>query len=180
MHAKLIKKAKGKSTLEVALKEGRNREVRRVLARVGHEVRRLVRISIGPVDLGRLDTGKVRPLSAEEIDALHDCAATVIRLGGRPPRRPKPAGRSDRSGSFARPSRRNPRGKGSPKGSPKAAPKQSRKGAPKQSLKGAPKRSLKGAPKRSLKGAPKQSRKGAPKRSRKGAPKRSRNAPRRR
>ncbi len=56
--------------LEIILREGRNREIRRLLARVGHKVLRLVRVSVGPVRLGKLPPGAVRPLAHEEIAAL--------------------------------------------------------------------------------------------------------------
>lgn len=56
--------------LEMTLKEGRNREIRRVLARVGHKVLRLVRTAVGPVKLGNLPPGASRKLTREETDAL--------------------------------------------------------------------------------------------------------------
>lgn len=56
--------------LELSLREGMNREIRRLLARVGHKVLRLVRVSVGPVRLGKLPPGSVRPLAYEEIQAL--------------------------------------------------------------------------------------------------------------
>jgi 23S rRNA pseudouridine2605 synthase len=56
--------------LEIILREGMNREIRRLLARVGHKVLRLVRVSVGPVRLGKLPPGSVRPLAYEEIAAL--------------------------------------------------------------------------------------------------------------
>ena len=49
--------------LEMVLDEGRNREIRRLLARVGHKVQRLTRIAVGPVRLGDLPPGAVRPLT---------------------------------------------------------------------------------------------------------------------
>ena len=48
---------KDSSWLEMTLREGMNREIRRLLARVGHKVLRLVRISVGPVRLGKLPPG---------------------------------------------------------------------------------------------------------------------------
>jgi 23S rRNA pseudouridine2605 synthase len=66
-----IKRRYKKSTiLEMVLKEGKNREIRRVLARVGHKVMRLVRIATGPIKLGDLEAGDSRRLTAKEIDAL--------------------------------------------------------------------------------------------------------------
>ena len=61
----------GKSTmLEMALSEGRNREIRRILARVGHKVLQLVRIEVGPIRLGKLPLGACRKLSPAEVQAL--------------------------------------------------------------------------------------------------------------
>lgn len=56
--------------LEIVLDEGRNRHIRRMMAAVGHPVRRLLRVSIGPLVLGELGKGEWRHLSAEEVDAL--------------------------------------------------------------------------------------------------------------
>jgi 23S rRNA pseudouridine2605 synthase len=54
----------------MVLDEGRNRQIRRLLAAVGLVVLRLVRVSIGPVQLGDLAKGAVRPLSADEVRLL--------------------------------------------------------------------------------------------------------------
>jgi len=66
-----IKTRRKQSTiLEMVLDEGRNREIRRLLARLGHKVQRLTRIAVGPLRLGELPSGAVRPLSRQEIRAL--------------------------------------------------------------------------------------------------------------
>ena len=56
--------------LEVVLDEGRNRQIRRLLAAVDLPVLRLVRVGIGGLALGDLPKGQWRPLSDTEIDAL--------------------------------------------------------------------------------------------------------------
>ena len=70
---------KQSTVVEVVLDEGRNREIRRVLARVGHKVLRLVRIAVGPVRLGKLPPGGYRRLSREEVGALRRAAKKVVR-----------------------------------------------------------------------------------------------------
>ena len=68
---KFKKKHHGTSELEMVLDEGRNREIRRLLARIGHKVLRLRRIAIGPLLLEDLPTGGVRRLHTEEVEALY-------------------------------------------------------------------------------------------------------------
>jgi 23S rRNA pseudouridine2605 synthase len=64
-------KKQGESTwLRITLSEGKNREIRRMLARLKHKVLRLRRIAIGPVELGSLSKGKSRRLSRAELEAL--------------------------------------------------------------------------------------------------------------
>lgn len=73
VHAKYIKRlrAQGESAwLRIVLNEGKNREIRRMLARLEHKVIRLRRIAIGPVKLDRLPRGKARKLSRGELEAL--------------------------------------------------------------------------------------------------------------
>lgn len=66
-------KVRGKSSiLEMQLRQGRNREIRRLLARVGHKVMSLERISFGPLFLRGLGLGKSRELKARELQDLKD------------------------------------------------------------------------------------------------------------
>ena len=59
--------------------EGRKREVRRMMEAVGYPVVRLVRTRIGPLRLGRLGTGQVRMLTAQEVRALFEASAPSRR-----------------------------------------------------------------------------------------------------
>ena len=64
-------KAQGDGTwLRIVLNEGKNREVRRILAKLGHKVLKLRRVAIGPVQLDKLPKGKCRKLSLPELQKL--------------------------------------------------------------------------------------------------------------
>lgn len=63
------------SYVEVGLREGRKRQVRRMLQAVGHPVIALHRESFGPLDVGSLPRGHVRPLTGAEIAALEELAS---------------------------------------------------------------------------------------------------------
>jgi len=64
-------KDRGPCTLiEIAITEGRNRQIRRMIREVGARVEKLERLSIGPVALGSLAAGALRRLSATELRAL--------------------------------------------------------------------------------------------------------------
>ena len=68
--AKLLRQGERNAWLEIVLDEGRNRQIRRLLAAHGIEVLRLVRVAIGDLALGELAKGRWRALSAEEARAL--------------------------------------------------------------------------------------------------------------
>ncbi len=60
----------GRAELRVVIREGRNRQVRRMVEAVGHTVQSLRRTGYGPLRLGRLKTGGWRVLSSGEVTAL--------------------------------------------------------------------------------------------------------------
>ena len=69
-------KAQGNGTwLRVVLTEGKNREIRRMLAKSGHKVMRLKRVAIGPVKLDKLPKGKARRISDDELKSLREFVA---------------------------------------------------------------------------------------------------------
>ena len=64
-------RATRRSIVRLGIREGRKRQVKRMLAAVGHPVLALHRDSFGPLDLGDLPRGAWRALDAEEVAALH-------------------------------------------------------------------------------------------------------------
>lgn len=85
-------KSQGDSVwLRVSLSEGKNREIRRMLAKSGHKVMKLRRVSIGPIKLDKLPKGKARRVSEEELKGLRKyveqakakIAAAGKKAGGR-------------------------------------------------------------------------------------------------
>jgi 23S rRNA pseudouridine2605 synthase len=105
-----VQRGTGKTALTLVMGEGRKREVRRMMDALGHPVRRLVRVRVGPVRMGGLSPGRVRPLSGEEVAALYrvsqlDRAAP----GASPTSRGGPGSSNERSS----------RGRGSPRRVPR-------------------------------------------------------------
>ncbi|RFZ89094.1 rRNA pseudouridine synthase [Shinella sp. WSJ-2] len=72
-----LREGEKNSWLEITLDEGRNRQIRRMLEALGIECLRLLRVSIGSLQLGKLEKGAVRPLADAEIKDLR----RLIRRG---------------------------------------------------------------------------------------------------
>jgi 23S rRNA pseudouridine2605 synthase len=73
VHAKRVRrlKSQGQSTwLRIVLSEGKNREIRRMLAKLDHKVIKLRRTAIGPIELDELPKGKSRRLTRNEVEDL--------------------------------------------------------------------------------------------------------------
>ena len=68
---RLVSTAAGRAMVELVLHEGRKHIVRRMLDEVGLNVRRLVRTRVGPVTLGELRPGVLRPLTSKEVGQLY-------------------------------------------------------------------------------------------------------------
>jgi len=75
--ARRLRQGDKNSWLEITLDEGKNRQIRRLLEAQGVRVLRLVRVSIGPLELGDLKKGSVRRLTAEEKKAIDRSLRTV-------------------------------------------------------------------------------------------------------
>ena len=128
-----VKSALKKSTvLEIVLAEGRNREIRRLLAKVGHKVLRLKRVALGGVKLKDLPPGEFRRLRSDELRLLRQRAkpepkrplperaianpeapAKIAAGGSRKPQpRPfKKSGSRGAAGNSAERGRRHPEGR---------------------------------------------------------------------
>ena len=81
VHAKRVSirsQHKQSAVLEMTLDEGKNREIRRMLARLGHKVHQLKRVAIGPLSLGNLLPSQWRQLSWTEIEGLRQGAIQAV------------------------------------------------------------------------------------------------------
>ncbi|MEG0019137.1 MAG: pseudouridine synthase [Oscillospiraceae bacterium] len=78
---RVITQEEGRSVMEISIKEGKNRQIRRMCAAVGLEVARLKRNSVGAVKLGMLAPGKYRELKPSEIIALKAASSQVKAKG---------------------------------------------------------------------------------------------------
>ena len=85
-----LRKQGRRALIGVEIREGLNRQIRRMFAAVGLEVRRLVRLRIGPITIGSLGVGRYRPLSPTEVQALLAAAAPGHGSKPHPPRRRLP------------------------------------------------------------------------------------------
>jgi pseudouridine synthase len=97
----LLKRLHGGGRLRISLAEGRNRQVRRMCAAIGHPVTSLRRVAIGPLRDPALEPGQWRPLTPAELSQIRraaGCQAAATRpagAGGGPRprvRRPVPRG----------------------------------------------------------------------------------------
>jgi 23S rRNA pseudouridine2605 synthase len=66
-----VERAGDRSSVRLVMAEGRKRVVRRMMEAVGFPVKRLVRVRVGPVRLGDMGPGRVRPLLPDEVAALY-------------------------------------------------------------------------------------------------------------
>ena len=83
----IAKRDRDRTTLQITLREGRNRQVRRMLAAVGCPVKKLERVAIGPLKLKGLARGQWRELERNEIASLRRAASRGARPSAAPARR---------------------------------------------------------------------------------------------
>jgi pseudouridine synthase len=76
LRVRRLEAAKPGARYQLSLREGRNRQIRRMALLLGREVLRLRRVGIGPLRLGELPPGQVRELTPAERDALERAAPT--------------------------------------------------------------------------------------------------------
>ena len=81
--ARIRKRKHGMTEVQIVLREGRNREIRRLLARIGHKVIRLKRVAIGSIKIEDLPTGAHRKLTRPEIAQLRRNAGVRQKPGVR-------------------------------------------------------------------------------------------------
>jgi 23S rRNA pseudouridine2605 synthase len=84
IEAKLDRQQGANAWLTMGLKEGKNREIRRVMEYLGYDVNRLIRLSYGPFQLGLLPRGEVEEVPRKVLQE---------QLGGKPPAKPARADR---------------------------------------------------------------------------------------
>lgn len=135
---------KGTTELEMTLTEGKNREIRRVLARVGNKVLLLRRVAIGPLRLADLPEGAHRPLIASEVAALYAAVEKARQERKEAKKGSRKGGdelekreTSSETGEPSRPQRPRP---GKPQGVPTG------RGAPRRPVESTPPRSRRPAP----------------------------------
>jgi pseudouridine synthase len=71
---RLMKRDRDRTRLLMELREGRNRQIRRMMARLGHPVKKLRRVAVGPLKLRGLQPGQWRELTRQELKALKKAA----------------------------------------------------------------------------------------------------------
>jgi 23S rRNA pseudouridine2605 synthase len=103
--ARIERQQRSNVWLDVALKEGRNREVRRVMAHLGLGVNRLIRVAFGPFALGALPAGETIEASPRLVAQV--AGESGLDARGRKPGWARPRPRNDRHGRGRKPARKD-------------------------------------------------------------------------
>lgn len=114
---RVLARSHRQSLLSITLTEGRNRQIRRMLARMGHKVRKLKRVAIGKLTTRGLGVGRFRKLTADEVSYLKRLAGLAGPAGeasagpigrGSARKQARPTGRRVRPGDPKSHARRRP------------------------------------------------------------------------
>ncbi len=93
IEASMDRQQRSNAWLDIALGEGKNREVRRVLAHLDLPVVRLIRVAFGPFHLGELERGHVEEIPAQAMDSLLGVKRPPRKQGWAKPKPRNPGGR---------------------------------------------------------------------------------------
>ncbi len=96
MFTKILKRSKQMTTVRVVIHEGKNRQLRRIFAKVGNAVLKLKRIRIGPVDIRGVKKGTAKRLSVDDVKAIEARLAEIKKQGGHLATPPKRSEESER------------------------------------------------------------------------------------
>ncbi len=77
---RVISTARDSTVVDITLHEGRNRQVRKMFEKLGHEVIALTRLSFGPLKMGELPAGRSRELTEREVDSLRHVSASPSEM----------------------------------------------------------------------------------------------------
>jgi 23S rRNA pseudouridine2605 synthase len=113
--ARIVNRQGQATMLELVLAEGKKREIRRMLSKLGHKVMSLNRIAVGPISLKGLSVGECRSLSRHEIELLRQAASGAsvapARFSDADSNRPPSRAESGRKRPATLPPRAKPRNK---------------------------------------------------------------------
>lgn len=84
---KILRRGHKETQMEITLREGRNRQIRVMLMRLGYRVKNLKRIRIGPLELKGLGPGNFRPMTPHEINMLRRLVNKNIKQPSKKPRK---------------------------------------------------------------------------------------------